>query len=244
MRSVVPVTLRPLDILVFADAISPIAAVACEGGSDARLLSERLGCHFHAIETTLRTRRAWTSVDVAAAVEMAAPDRLRAGSTVLPYAASREVEAWARRHRARVLAPKASLKHRLDDKLRTRRALARRGLRVPDHFALPAHDLSFAAATARLGLPFVVQALRGSGGVETVIVRDSDQLCEIAMRPDEVALVSRHAGDVTFNVNGAVTGRATMVATPSLQAVGIPELVTTGARYCGNDFSVAALAAP
>jgi ATP-grasp domain-containing protein len=230
--------MRSIDVLVCPDGFTPTAAVACEGGSDAELVSARLGCPIQAFERRLGLRRPWTSADVADALQVLGDGSIGSETTVFPYAASRELAAWAGQRGVLVLAPDARLKYTVDDKLRTRRALERRRVPVPEHFAGPASALSFAEARARVGLPFVVQALHGSGGVETWLVREPSDLRDIDAAPGDAVLVSRYAGELTFNVNAAVTVGAVAVAAPSLQAAGIPELVRTSARYCGNDFSL------
>ena len=241
---VLPVMLRSIDLLVCSDGLTPTTAVTCEGGTDAEHISARLGCRVQALERRLGLRRPWTSTDIADALRALGDGAIGSEATVFPYAASLELAAWAGQRGARVLAPDARVKHAVDDKLRTRTALGNWGVPVPEHFAVPASTLSYADATARVGLPFVVQALYGSGGVETWLVRESSDLAEIDVPPSDTVVVSRYAGGLTFNVNAAVAGNAVAVSAPSVQAAGIPELVRTPARYCGNDFSLAGRTEP
>jgi ATP-grasp domain len=234
---------RPIDALALGRSAGIARVVACEGGPEAELVAGALKCTVETLEDRSRIRRRWSNASVGeAAAELLRAEPHSPTPDIAAYASAHEISSHARAIGARMLAPDAKLKRSLDDKVNTRRALAELGLPVPPWVETRPAEIDPAALEARLGLPLVVQRRVGAAGTGTWVVSSGSDLPAIvdAVPGDEVLLVSGHVGDMTVNLHGFVHDKAVTLAPASVQAIGIPELVSGAAHYCGNDFTATA----
>jgi hypothetical protein len=236
-------TQRPVDALAGFHG-APGCVVTCEGGPDADAVAQRLGCPVRSLERRVGVRRAWTNESVRETLALLDERDLEPGGKLIPYSSSAASESFAAAAGARLFSCQSALKARLDNKLFMRRVLDGIGVRVPEHVALPASELSFDRIARRFDVPFVVQRLAGSSGLGTWVVREPSDLDPVETDPDETLLASRFAGDAVFNVNAVSLPGRVWLTPPSVQATGATGLGRGEALYCGNDFALARRASP
>lgn len=206
-------------------------AALCENGASARLLARRLAHGAVSLERDRRER--WTNLDLEGALGRPPWP----GLPVLAYAMGAAI---ARRARsagwAAPQAPMARLKEQLDDKREARRLFAELSVPAPRSHAFGTGSLSVRAIRRRVGLPCVVQPLRGSNGHGVRLVGCEDDLKGIEDH-GPVALASEWVDGPALNLHVAVDGASVAVAPWSVQATGISGLGGHGYAYGGNDFN-------
>ncbi len=90
---------------------------------------------------------------------------------------------------------------------------------------------------------FVMQLEYGSTGSGTAIVKSEEEFAAAAQRfGGEDIWATPYAGELSFNVSGVALEAGTVVAYPSVQIVGQPELRAAPGVHCGNDFTASASA--
>lgn len=238
------------EVAALADLAGFELIVTCEGGADVEALASVSEAAVVTLERDGAPRRAWTnaSVDLLAQLDwqgtLAEPPTTERPLHLLAYCATPAWQAQADGSAGwlRLLAAHAAVKTRLDDKARFRAAVARLGLPAIPSALVRAEALAFPALARRFGVPFVTQRLLSSAGHGTFEIHGERALARARAQgvPEEEWLVSAYIGPASFNVNALALPDRVLVAPPSVQLVGVPELTERTTVYCGNDFAALA----
>lgn len=241
---------RVIDMWSILSLVNPEVVITCEGGNDPTILTpqaliispERLDNH----------RKIWTNQSLADLVPLVRDRHFgsigkdNAPLTLLTYAATPAWEQFVTEQAGsiRLLAPSAGLKHRLDNKIRTRACLAAEGVPVPKYLIRESRTLDFEELSTTLGEPFFVQAPFSSAGIGTFEISSRKTLESVTDLCPDTVLVSSCAGATILNVHGLITEGRIEISFPSVQLSGVPEMVANTAGYCGNDFTAMRRFAP
>jgi hypothetical protein len=233
---------RAEDFAALEGAAEVSHLLLCEGGPKAEALALRLGATLHTLEEVEQRRRCWSNADMDALAEAFANLLSnRVDVTVLPYSTSSALEGLRDRTLGpvRVLAPSARLKAALDDKQATRVAFRKLGLPTIDTIRVGAGS-TFDRLALRLGLPFVLQHVRSSGGTGTFVISSSEDFEECRSGIRQSMIASRHVGTQTVNVHGFVLKNRVHVSPMSIQLTCVGQVAHQTCLYGGNDFAAIA----
>ena len=167
---------------------------------------------------------------------------LSAPSLVVPYRPSQFLSAvlFARSARCRPLGIFGALQSAFEHKPWVETAVGQLGLpRVPWRYIADEEQLS--ATSMFHDGPLMLRRSRTSGGEGLVRVDGPDELLAQWPKIDEafVSVAPYIDGGLPVNVGAVVWADGVTVHHPSVQLIGIPNLVTRRFGYCGNDFGAA-----
>jgi hypothetical protein len=219
---------RPIDALALGRDGLPARILTCEWSGTGDRLAAR-GIDIDALERRESHRRAWSSFDL---TEVLAGQSAAPGTPLLSYALDLATDQAARRAGFLPISGCPALKDAFDDKRATRAMFERLGWPGPALVDAAATD--FPAVGGRM----VVQAIRGSNGQGTRVVRTAAELADATAAG--APLVSRWVDGPVLNVHILVGDDGVTVSPWSVQAAGVPELGGGDCLYGGNDFGAAA----
>lgn len=228
------------------DLTCPIHVVAClDDGLDLDLIARRSQIVFLSEERQTR-RRIEAHDGETDRILLSLHERIMAVIDTAPRAPwllacprpSAALESFARESGHRCISPPAKLCQWLNHKANFFAARAALDLPVSRGRWFERSSLRFLELRNALGLPFVLQAPRGTTGSGTAVVHRADELAEACERLHGSRIwCAPYLGNLSLNVNALATGFETMVSYPSVQLEGPLLQPIHRGKYCGNDFS-------
>lgn len=194
---------------------------------------------FRSLEKEGHRRSKWTSADISKLTQLVVQCLNQLNSrTLLPYAASPELEAIARNHSVRILAPPSRIQRFHDDKRNNVRLFQDLNLPTFSRITAMASDITLKELNEKLGPDVIARCPFGStgSGVSRIITeQDINKLR--ATCSDIPILFEQFLEGTPINMNAVAFNKCTVTYSPSIQVIGAPECSDVTFGFCGSDFS-------
>jgi predicted ATP-grasp superfamily ATP-dependent carboligase len=236
---------RMSDVFGLHDFLPFCLLSCCDYGTDGEFYERQHEQKIISLEKENAVRENWSNFSL---VKLVAESRslgleaLAHCTAVLPYASTRELYDYIRQYfpSIKYAGIDPELKNKLDNKFFFREFLNYLNIPTVRGKIVALNDRVTHALFREFKFPIVVQFPIGSSGSGTFKIDGREEWDDLlSIRKNKIALITQFLTGLSLNINAVVTLSEVLIAFPSIQLLGFPELTHRKMVYCGNDFASA-----